>query len=301
MFTGARIALSELAGPLGLDLRRDAAIAYVGKVPTRLPDRLVPCGKPEHLAATRTETGITACVVPEGLVAEVPPGWGVIVADRPVHEAMRVQEHLAVLEGFQWQDFDSRIDPTAIIAPSAVIAPRNVVIGPRTVIGAHAVIEERTLIGADCTIGPGTVLGMPAFEQMVGASPKRILRQSGGVRLADWVSIGANGTISRATFGGFTEIGRETKIDARVYLAHDGQVGERVTICASCCINGRCEVSDDAYLGPNCTISNGLRVGARATVSLGATVTRDVPPGTRVSGPFALPHAHALNLLRDYR
>lgn len=301
MFTGNRIALSELAGPLGLDVRRDTQISYVGKVPTRLEGRLVPCGKQEHLDSAAAETGITAYVVPEDLADAVPARAGVVIAARPVFEAMRIHEYMAALDGLLWQDFSSSIHPDAVISPGAVIAPRNVKIGARTVIAPNAVINERTIIGDDCFVGAGVVIGMQAFEQFVGASPKRILKQAGGVRIGDWVSIEANTTISRATFGGFTEIGRETKIDAQVYLAHDCQLGERITICSSCSINGRVEIGDDAYLGPNCTISNGLRIGAKATVSLGATVTRDVLDGTRVSGAFALPHDNWLKLIRDYR
>lgn len=301
MFTANRIALSDLAGPLGLDLRRDARIGHVGKVPTRLDARLVPCGKQIHLHEAARAPGIAAYVVPEDLADAVPAEAGLVVAERPVFEAMRIHEHLAGLPGFLWADFDSEVDPSATVMPGAFVAPKNVRIGPRSVVLPQAVILERSIIGADCLVGAGSVIGMEAFEQFVGASPKRILKQAGGVLIGDWVSIEAKTTISRSTFGGFTRIGRETKVDAQVYLAHDCQVGDRVTICSCCSINGRVEIGDDAYLGPNCTVSNGLLIGAGATVSLGATVTRNVPDGTRVSGTFALAHEHWLRLIRDYR
>lgn len=301
MFTGNTIALSDLAKALDLDVRRDAEIAYVGKVPTRLDKRLVPCGKQIHLDDAARETGIAAYVVPPDLADAVPAAAGIIVAEKPVYAAMAIHEYLAAQPGILWADFDTRIDPSAEIGANAVIPAHNVVIGARSVIAPHAVINERTIIGADCFVGSGVVLGMKAFEQVVGASPKRILQQAGGVWIEDWVSIEANSTISRATFGGFTRIGRETKIDAQVYLAHDCQLGQRITVCSSCSINGRVEVGDDAYLGPGSVVSNGLRIGKKATVSLGATVTRDVPDGTRVSGSFALPHENWLKLIRDYR
>ena len=301
MFTGNRISLSELAGPLGLDLRRDAEIACVGKVPTRLEGRLVPCGKQIYLDEAAGETGIAAYVVPEDLVAAVPEGAGVVVSDRPLVTAMAVHEHLVALPGFLWADFDTEIDPSAVIMPGAYVPARNVRIGARTVVGPNAVILERSIIGADCEIGAGTVIGCEAFEQVPGASPKRILKQAGGVWLEDWVTIMAKTTIIRATFGGFTRVGRETKIDTHVHLAHDCQIGERVSIIACSEVSGRVEVGDDAYLGPNCTISNGIRIGARATVTLGAVVVRDVPEDTRVTGNFALPHDKWLNIIRDYR
>ncbi|AUH67032.1 LbetaH domain-containing protein [Paracoccus zhejiangensis] len=301
MFTGNRIALSELAPILGLDVRRDAEIACVGKVPTRLDGRLVPCGKQNHLDEAAGETGIAAFVVPADLADAVPGGAGVVIAEKPVVTAMAIHEHLAAMPGFLWTDFDSRIDPSAIIMPGAYVPERNVSIGAGSVIGPNAVIFERSIIGAGCQIGATCVIGMEAFEQKSGASPKALLRQAGGVRIGDHVTLLPGCTVARSTFGGFNQIGNETKIDAQTYIAHDCLIGQRVTICACCDISGRVVIGDDAYLGPNCTISNGLRIGTRSTVTLGAAVTRDVPDDSRVTGNFAMPHDRWLNILRDYR
>lgn len=90
-------------------------------------------------------------------------------------------------------------------------------------------------------------------------------------------------------------------MDAQVHVAHDCQIGKRVTITACSEISGRVEIGDDAYLGPNCTISNGVRIGAKATVTIGSVVVRDVAEGARVTGNFALPHENWLKLIRDYR
>lgn len=301
MFTGNRISLSRIAADLGLTLWRDGEIAYVGKVPTRLEARLVPAGKAVHLKDAASASGIAAYVVPEDLAASLPGSAGVILSDQPVATAMTIHEYLCDLPGFLWADFDSEIDPTALLMPGAYIAPKNVRIGAGSVIGPNAVILERSVIGAQCQIGAGVVIGMEAFEQKAGASPKALLRQAGGVMIGDHVTILPGCTIARSTFGGFNRIGAETKIDAQTYIAHDCVIGSRVTICACCDISGRVEIGDDAYLGPNCTISNGLRIGSKATVSLGAVVTRDVEDGTRATGNFAMPHEKWLKLIRDYR
>lgn len=300
MFTGQTIKLSELA-PLGLTLVRDAEIAYVGKVPTRLPHRLVPTAKLGHLADARQETGISAYVLPAELAEHAPSNVGIILSDRPLATAMAIHEYLCSLPQFHWQDFDSEIHPTAVIMPGAYIAPQNVRIGAHTRIGPNAVIFERSVIGEACDIGATCVIGMEAFEQKAGSAPKALLRQAGGVMLGDHVTLLPGCTVARSTFGGFNQIGAETKIDAQTYVAHDCVIGKRVTICACCDISGRVEIGDDAYLGPNSTISNGLRIGAKATVSLGAAVTRDVPDGARVSGNFAIPHENWLKFVKDYR
>lgn len=301
MFTGKRIALSRIAAVLGLELGRDAEIAAVGKVPTRLEHRLVPAGKKVHLDQAAGVMGIAAFVVPAALADDVPADAGILISDSPVATAMAVHEYLVDLPGFLWEDFDSQINPTAVIMPGAYIPARNVQVGPNTVVGPNAVLFERTIIGANCQIGANVVLGMEAFEQKAGASPKVLLRQAGGVRVEDHVTLLPGCTVARSTFGGFNTIGAETKIDAQTYIAHDCLIGRRVTICACCDISGRVEIGDDAYLGPNCTISNGLRIGAKAIVSLGAVVTRDVPEGTRVTGNFAVPHERWLKLIRDVR
>lgn len=309
MFTGSLIRLSKILEnmptqitlDLGLRLCRDADIAYVGKVPTRLENRLVPAGKKEHLDAALLETGISAFVVPEALAQAVPAGAGILLSDQPVASAMAVHEYLCDLPGVQWRDFESYIHPSALVMPGAFIAPRNVRIGPETVIGPNAAIFERSVIGRGCQIGAGVVIGMEAFEQKAGARPKMLLRQSGGVMIGDYVTLLPGCTVARSTFGGFNRIGSETKVDAQTYIAHDCVIGERVTICACCDISGRVEIGDDAYLGPNCTLSNGIRIGSKATISLGAVVSRDVPDEQRVTGNFALPHEKWLKLIRDYR
>jgi len=43
-------------------------------------------------------------------------------------------------------------------------------------------------------------------------------------------------------------------------------------------------IEDDVWIGWNASVLKGVRVGAGAIVEPGAVVTRDVPPGARVSG-----------------
>ncbi|MCG7573282.1 hypothetical protein MHM39_06855 [Phaeobacter sp. CNT1-3] len=305
MFTNAKLELAELAKIADFHVVRNAEVSYAGKVPTRLDRRVVPAAAPNHIEAaiaiSAPGSEIAALIVPENLADMVPETFGLGVAAQPQQTVARIQEHLAQRADFQWQSFETHIAPGVSIAPGAYIAPRDVVIEAGCTIGPNASILPRSIIGPNCHIGAGTVIGMDAFDQMPGAQPRRLIRQSGGVRLERDVTIAANCSVSRSTFGGFASIGAGTLIDANVYIAHDAKIGRDVTICSSVSLSGRVTLEDKSYIGPQAAVSNGITIGASATVSIGAVVTRSVPSETRVTGNFALPHEQWLDLVRDYR
>lgn len=301
MFTGRTLPLSEFDGRFGLEVVRTCDFAFVGKVPTRLGARLVPCTDPHLIAhAARTE-GVAGVVTTRELAPLVPGQLGLAVADNPQAAAYDVHDALLEIAGHHWESFPSRIDPTAQIDPHAIVAEHDVVIGARSVVEAGAVIRPRTVIGDECLIGAGAVLGCDAFEVDLSREPRRLLRQAGGVRLADHVDVLAKCTIVRATFGGFTEIGAETKIDCQIHVAHDCVIGRRVRIAACAELSGRVTVGDDVYIGPNATISNGLTIGDRAFVTLGAVVVRNVKADQKVTGNLALPHDKWLKFVNTIR
>lgn len=301
MFTGSKIALAEFASLADLEVVRDAEISYVGKIPTELHDRVVPAAKAQHLESAKSYNGIAAFIVPSDIADLVPHEFGLAIAEAPQIAAGIIQERICEIEGFQWESFPSKVDASANISPGAYIAPYDVAIGAETYVGPNAVILPRSIIGRHCSIGAGTVIGMEAFDQAAHAKHKRLMKQSGGVTLADHVTVQANCTVSRSTFGGFTSIGKGTLVDALVYIAHDGCIGENVTICSGVSISGRVRIGDRAYIGPQAAISNGLTVSEGATVSIGATVTKNVPLDERVTGNFAIEHSKWLEFIRKYR
>ena len=301
MFTQRLFSLTEFTEAAALRVERDCRFAFVGKTGTALSPRLVACRAEKHLHAALAEEGVSGVIVTEALRAAAPERLGLAVAEDPVAALNLVQERLARDDSGQWAGFDSRIHESVRIFPGAYVAPRDVVIAEGAVIHPNAVILPRTLIGRHSTVGPGTVVGADAFEVDATATPHRIIPQSGGVKIGDFVDLQAKCTIVRATFGGFTEIGDETKFDCQVHFAHDCRAGRRVRIAACAELSGRVEVGDGAFLGPNVSITNGCRIGARAHVTIGAVVTRDVPEDGHVTGNFALPHERWLNFIRSLR
>ena len=52
-------------------------------------------------------------------------------------------------------------------------------------------------------------------------------------------------------------------------------------------------------ISPGAIVANQKRIGRGAWVTLGAVVTRDVEPGSRVSGNFAIEHARLLEHIKE--
>jgi acyl-[acyl carrier protein]--UDP-N-acetylglucosamine O-acyltransferase len=301
MFTGNQIDISYFATQLAIEVVRNCHFAYVGKISSRASPRLVPCNSETGLLNALKADGIAGFIVTEQLAKLVPDTYGLGIAPDPIAIAWKIQDLISEMEGFQWQSFSSRIEPSVLISPGAWISPQDVVIGAGTKIFPNAVIFPRTIIGSNCTIGANTVVGSDAFEVHQSEGIQKILNQSGGVKIDDHVDIQASCTIVRATFGGFTEIGAMSKLDCQVHLAHDCKVGERVRIAASAEISGRVIIGDDAFLGPNVSIANGLEIGDGGYISIGSVVTQNVAPKTKVTGNFAIEHLKWLNFIRSIR
>jgi UDP-3-O-[3-hydroxymyristoyl] glucosamine N-acyltransferase len=301
MFTQNKKALSDFNGKHDLTVKRDCLFSFVGKVPTLLNNRVVPCSTEKNIREAINAIGIAGIITTKDLAELVPYNLGLAISLNPVAASLYLHEEIAKLSNFQWVDFASKIDPTALIHPAAVVAERNVIIGANTTIGPGSYIKERSLIGANCTIGDGIVVGLDALEIFENSNPRKILFQSGGVKIEDNVTILSKCTVVRATFGGFTVIGESSIADVLIHIAHDVQIGKRVTLVACAEISGRCELGDDSYIGPNACLRNGVKVGRGATVSMGAVVTQDVPDNTTVSGNFAVEHSKWLQFVKSLR
>lgn len=301
MFTEKSFDLQGFSDLAKLEVKRDCTFAYVGKIHTNISPRLVACRTIEHLRSAEKASGIVGVVVPAELEKAVPDHFGYAVSEDAVAALNDIQHRLSEPDSGQWESFRSCIHPTANIMPGAYVAPEDVIIDEYVTISPNAVILPRSFIGKGSTIGAGTVVGTDAFEVDMGAKPWRIVRQSGGVRIGQYVDIQAKCTIVRATFGGFTEIGDESKFDCQVHFAHDCCAERRVRVAACAEISGRVTIGENTFIGPNASISNGVRIGKGAHVTIGAVVTRDVADHTQVTGNFAVLHHKWLNFLRSIR
>ncbi|MFH1360001.1 MAG: UDP-3-O-(3-hydroxymyristoyl)glucosamine N-acyltransferase [Candidatus Omnitrophota bacterium] len=216
------------------------------------------------------------------------------------------------------------IHPSAVLADDVQIG-QNVVIGPCVVIENKACIGDDTIIQAGCFIGPettigekcliypnttireritigkrviihsGTVIGSDGFGFVNIAGVHEKIPQIGTVVIEDDVEIGANVTIDRARFDK-TLIGRGTKIDNLVQIAHNVHIGENCIIVAQVGISGSTTVEKNAILAGQVGVVGHLTIGEGAIIAAQSGVSKSVPPHTKVFGSPAKPHALALRI-----
>lgn len=291
MFSGNSVALSEFDGKYGIRVKRDCDFSYIGKVPTRLHQRLVACAAPRHIESAITEEGIAGVLCPPDLADSVPEQFGVAVADNPLLASHRIHRELCERPGFFWDTFPTEIHPTAVIHPLAHVASRDVVIGAHCHVGPFTLIEERSVIKDNVRIGPHCAIGWDAFEVDADKSNPRVLPHAGGVLIEENVEILSHCAIAKNAFGGFNTIGASSKLDCLIVVTHDAILGRNVKVAGGVTICGRAEIGNDVFIGPQSVISNGVKVGDGATITIGAVVTRDVNAGEKVTGNLAMPHA----------
>jgi UDP-3-O-[3-hydroxymyristoyl] glucosamine N-acyltransferase len=109
------------------------------------------------------------------------------------------------------------------------------------------------------------------------------------VVVEDDVEIGANVTIDRARFDK-TVIGKGTKIDNLVQIAHNVITGENCVIVAQAGISGSTVLGKGVTLAGQAGLVGHITIGDGAIVGAQGGVTKSVAPHTMVSGYPAQPH-----------
>ncbi len=185
------------------------------------------------------------------------------------------------------------------IHPNVVLYP-EVRVGDRTVLHANCTIHERTQIGADCAIHSGAVIGAEGFGFVPTPQGWEKMEQSGYVRIEDGVRIGSNTTIDRPAVG-TTRVGRGTKLDNLVHIAHGCQVGEGVVMAGQVGMAGGVTIGNRVILAGQVGIANQATIGDGAIATAKAGIHGDIAPGEIVAGIPALPHKVFLKASAVYR
>jgi UDP-3-O-[3-hydroxymyristoyl] glucosamine N-acyltransferase len=218
---------------------------------------------------------------------------------------------------FPERTYAAGVHPTAVVAKSAKVDATahigpHCVVGERVHIGARAVLQAGDVVGDDCkladdvnlfpnvTVYPrteigarvrihaGTVIGSDGFGYVLDGGVHRKVPQIGNVIIGDDVEIGANVTIDRGALGP-TVIGKGTKIDNLVQIAHNVEIGEGSLIVAQVGISGSTKLGKYVVLAGQVGLAGHLKIGNQVTVAAKSGVMHDIPDGGKWLGIPAQP------------
>ena len=213
--------------------------------------------------------------------------------------------------------FPAGIHPTAVVAPDAKVDPTahvgpHCVVGERVQIGARSVLQSGNSVGADSKLGEdvnifpnvtiyprteigqrvrihaGTVIGSDGYGYVLDGGFHRKVPQIGNVIIGDDVEIGSNVSVDRGALGA-TKIGRGTKIDNLVQIAHNVEIGEHCLIVAQVGIAGSTKLGNYVVLAGQVGVGGHLKLGNQVTVGAQAGVMTDIPDGEKWLGAPAQP------------
>jgi UDP-3-O-[3-hydroxymyristoyl] glucosamine N-acyltransferase len=311
-FTGKDAEVSSVA-----DLKNAAAgqITFVEN-----PDR-------EEVAALVANAKATCLIVPAN--AEINSPIALIKVKDPKLAFARIAEVLHLP-----RKRAAEIHPTAIVAKSAEIGSDIFIgafvcvgenseigdgsqlragakVGDNVRVGKNCVLDPNVFIEDNCTVGDnvilhsGVVIGTDGFGFVRDKDRYVKFPQIGTVVIGDDVEIGANSCVDRGALGE-TRIGKGTKIDNQVQIAHNVQIGERVVIAAQTGISGSTVIESDAIIGgqvgmgDHARVLSGAVIGSQAGVLPGKIVRAGVWWGTPVQplDEYKRQNAHVKGLAR---
>jgi len=210
-----------------------------------------------------------------------------------ISDTARIGKNVSVAD-FSVVDENASVGDGTVIYPQCYIG-RNVKVGSSCLIYSGVTLRENVVVGNNVIIHSGTVVGSDGFGYVPEGGRMRKIPQIGIVEISDDVEIGANVTIDRATTGK-TFVGRGTKIDNLVQIAHNVQIGENSLVVAQAGISGSTVVGNRVTVAGQAGLVGHIKIGDGAVIAAQAGVIGDVPPGETVSGYPARPHGQAMKI-----
>jgi UDP-3-O-[3-hydroxymyristoyl] glucosamine N-acyltransferase len=176
----------------------------------------------------------------------------------------------------------SIIDETAIIKSGGIVSQKGCVLEAGVVVEEGAIVLPGVRIGRNSIIGPGSVIGSDGLEVKDTIYGRIRITHDAGVVISDNVIIGAGCTVNKGILGYDTYIGKDTKIDSGVHIAHSCKIGQKNIITANVTFGGAVTTEEDVFIGLNATIVNGVILGSRSFVGAGSVVVRSIDSDIKV-------------------
>ncbi len=319
--------LSEIASAAGARLARGfdpaAKVHAVAPLSTATAQDLSFLDNRKYLSRFM-ESRAGACFAPAALADRAPAGMAVLVSKNP-YKSYALAAHLfhpveppvpgvherAIVDPAAVLAEDCRIEAGAVIAAGARIGARcridpNAVIGAGVEIGADscigaAAVLSHCLIGERVLIHRGVGMGQDGFGFVPDPQEHVKVPQVGRVVIEDDVEIGANCAIDRGSSAD-TVIGRGSRLDNLVQIAHNVRIGRGCLIAGQVGIAGSTTLGDFVMIGGQAGVSDHLSVGSGVRLAAQTGAIQDIEPGAICGGTPAVPirlwHRQSMALAR---
>ena len=213
--------------------------------------------------------------------AQVPAKRGV---EQPcfIAEGVEIPED-AYIGAFSYIGKGSSIGKGSRIYPQTYIGD-GVEVGEGCILYAGVKVYDGCRIGDRCILHSGVVIGGDGFgfaPNPQGGYDK--LPQTGIVILEDDVEIGANTTVDRATFGS-TKIGKGTKLDNLIMVAHNVEIGRNNVFAAQAGVAGSTKIGDGNRVGGQVGFAGHINVGDGNEFGAQSGISGNVGNGLRLMG-----------------
>lgn len=175
--------------------------------------------------------------------------------------------------------------------PDTVFIEKTVTVAPGAVILANSMLFGSSTVGADCVIGPNTML----FDTSVGSGTvlNNVEAEAAEVGadcdIGPFVHIRPNSRLAdKVHLGNFVEV-KNSVIDCGTKVSHltyvgDSDVGKNCNFgCGTVTVNydgknkARCTIGEHCFIGCNTNLVAPVTIGDFAYTAAGSTITDDVP------------------------
>jgi len=213
----------------------------------------------------------------------------------PVHisESAKLGAHVYV-GSFTFIGNNVKIGEHVKIYPQVYVGD-DVTIGDHSVIYPGVKIYHRCMIGRHVTIHAGSVIGADGFgfaPQADGSFKK--IPQMGNVVIEDYVEVGSNATIDRATIGS-TLIQSGAKLDNLIQIAHNVEIGSNTVIAAQSGVSGSTKLGKNVMVGGQVGIVGHIQIADGSKINAQSGVTKSLKtPNSAVTGSPAFEYTSAL-------
>jgi UDP-3-O-[3-hydroxymyristoyl] glucosamine N-acyltransferase len=127
------------------------------------------------------------------------------------------------------------------------------------------------------------VIGADGFGFAPTDKGLKKVKQVGWVEIESDVEIGANTTVDRGALGP-TRIGRGTKIDNLVQIAHNVEVGQNCIIVSQVGISGSTKLGNGVILAGQVGLVGHIEIGDGVQIGAQSGITKSIPAGQTYFG-----------------